>query len=172
MIRIGMVGKVLIHNYPYGAYFNGTDEEKLQARCSKAWMLAFVQGRHPDPVARNSRITHVWAGVRDEAERIADLRISAYYSGRRTADGVLADLTESYSAPRQLAVVSSDRAVQRQAKRRRCKVIEASAFARQLKARPADEANGEPAAKRHGLEEGRLEHWLEEFGFVGENDSE
>lgn len=72
MIRIGMVGKVLIHNYPYGAYFNGTDEEKLQARCSKAWMLAFVQGRHPDPVARNSRITHVWAGVRDEAERIAD----------------------------------------------------------------------------------------------------
>ena len=107
-----------------------------------------------------------------EAERIADLRISAYYSGRRTADDVLADLTESYSAPRQLAVVSSDRAVQRQAKRRRCKVIAASDFARQLKARPADKANGEPAAKRHGLEEGRLEHWLEEFGFVGENDSE
>ena len=72
MVRLGMVGNVLIHNYPYGAYFNGTDDAKLQERCSKAWMLTFVKGRHPEPVARNSRITHVWAGVRDEAERIAD----------------------------------------------------------------------------------------------------
>ena len=72
MTRLGMVGKVLIHNYPYGAYFNGTDAEELEARCSKAWMLAFLRGRHPAPVAKRSRITHVWAGLRDEAERIAD----------------------------------------------------------------------------------------------------
>ena len=72
MVRLGMVGKVLIHNYPYGAYFNGTDAEQFEARCSKAWMMPFVRGRHPEPAAEGSRITHVWAGVRDEAERLAD----------------------------------------------------------------------------------------------------
>ena len=72
MVRLGMVGKVLIHNYPYGAYFNGTDAEKFEERCSKAWMMPLVRGRHPEPAAKGSRITHVWAGVRDEAERLAD----------------------------------------------------------------------------------------------------
>ena len=72
MIKLGMVGKVLIHSYPYGAYFNGTDDDKLETRCNKAWLRALVQGRHPEPVAAGSRITHVWAGVRDDAERLAD----------------------------------------------------------------------------------------------------
>jgi len=72
MIKLGMVGKVIIHNYPYAAYFNGADDELLRTRCSKTWMLPFLEGQFPEPVAGNSRITHVWAGVRDEAERIAE----------------------------------------------------------------------------------------------------
>jgi len=71
MIKLGMVGNVLIHNYPYGAYFNGADDEQLEARCTKAWMLRLVRGRHPEPAAQKARITHVWAGVREEAEAIA-----------------------------------------------------------------------------------------------------
>lgn len=71
MLKLGMVGKTLIHNYPYGAYFNGTDEEVLEERCTKAWMLELVRGRFPEPATDGSRITHVWAGVREEAEAIA-----------------------------------------------------------------------------------------------------
>ena len=71
MIELGMVGKTLIHNYPYAAYFNGADDDKLEELCTKAWMLQFTKGRHPEPAAKNSRITHVWAGVREEAEAIA-----------------------------------------------------------------------------------------------------
>ena len=61
MIRLGMVGKVLIHNYPYGAYFNGTDAELLEERCTKRWMLELIRGRFAEPAAKGSRITHVWA---------------------------------------------------------------------------------------------------------------
>ena len=71
MIRLGMVGKVLIHNYPYGAYFNGTDAELLEERCTKRWMLELIRGRFAEPAAKGSRITHVWAGDRSEAEAIA-----------------------------------------------------------------------------------------------------
>jgi len=71
MVKLGMVGKTLIHNYPYGAYFNGADDERLEELCTKAWMLQFTKGRHPEPAAEGSRITQVWAGVREEAEAIA-----------------------------------------------------------------------------------------------------
>jgi len=71
MKKHGMVGKVLIHNYPYGAYFNGADDEQLDKLCTKAWMLQFVKGRHPSPETSDSRITHVWAGAREEAAAIA-----------------------------------------------------------------------------------------------------
>ncbi len=71
MLRIGMIGKVLIHNYPYAAYFNGADDERLEALCTKTWMLPFVKGRYPQPATEVGRITCVWAGVREEAEAIA-----------------------------------------------------------------------------------------------------
>lgn len=71
MIKLAMVGKTLIHNYPYGAWFNGTDEKLLEERCTKAWLLEIVRGRFPEPRAAEARITHVWAGERVEAEAVA-----------------------------------------------------------------------------------------------------
>ncbi len=71
MIKLGMVGETLIHNYPYAAWFNGADAEALEERCTKAWMLELIRGRFDEPVAQGSRITHVWAGVHEEAEAIA-----------------------------------------------------------------------------------------------------
>ncbi|MBM4085316.1 MAG: hypothetical protein FJ272_11045 [Planctomycetes bacterium] len=71
MLKLGMVGKVLIHNYPYGAYFNGVDDKALAERCTKKWMQPLIQGRFAQPVAKGSRITHVWAGDRKESEAIA-----------------------------------------------------------------------------------------------------
>ena len=71
MIKLGMVGKVLIHNYPYGAWFNGADDDVLEERCTKRWMLELIRGRFPEPASSRARITHVWAGERVEAEAIA-----------------------------------------------------------------------------------------------------
>ncbi len=70
-MKLGMVGETLIHNYPYAAWFNGADGDVLEERCTKAWMLELIRGRFDEPVAQGSRITHVWAGVREEAEAIA-----------------------------------------------------------------------------------------------------
>ena len=71
MIQLGMVGKVLIHNYPYAGYFNGTDDAVLEERCTKKWMLPLTKGRFPEPAARSARITHVWAGDKAEADAVA-----------------------------------------------------------------------------------------------------
>lgn len=71
MIKLAMVGKTLIHNYPYAAWFNGADDEVLAQRCTKAWLLELVRGRFPEPRAAEARITHVWAGVQAEAEAVA-----------------------------------------------------------------------------------------------------
>jgi len=109
----------------------------------------------------------------DEARRIADPRISIHYSGQRAADDVLADLIGSCSAPRGLTVVSSDRDVQRCARRRRCRVVDAATFARWLTAPPADPAPpAEPDTKRNGLAPGRAERWLEEFGMADPDESQ
>jgi hypothetical protein len=90
--------------------------------------------------------------------------VEIYYSGTRTADEVLAELVDADSAPRQLMVVSSDRQVQKYARRRRCKVIDALDFARLLKAPAAPRRLSEPRDKMQGLRKGQVDKWLKEFG--------
>ena len=108
----------------------------------------------------------------DEARRIADPHISIHYSGERTADDVLADLIGSCSAPRALTVVSSDRGVQRHARRRRCRILDAATFARWLTAPAPDLAPpAEPDGKRNGLPAGQTEQWLDELGLADPDDS-
>ena len=94
------------------------------------------------------------------------------YSGTRTADEVLAELVDADTAPRQLMVVSSDRQVQKQAHRRRCKVVDALDFARLLKAPPARRPPDEPKAKTQGLDKGQLNQWLKEFGLGSMSDDD
>ena len=111
------------------------------------------------------QVTVVYDGPppRHRAKRVTGLKV--HYSGRRTADEVLGELAAWDSAPRHVAVVSSDRAVQRDARRLGCKVVDALAFARQLRERPAAErTEAEPKAKRDGLDDGQVEHWMREFG--------
>jgi predicted RNA-binding protein with PIN domain len=90
--------------------------------------------------------------------------VEIYYSGTRTADEVLAELVDADSAPRQLMVVSSDRQVQKYARRRRCKVIDALDFARLLKAPAAPRRLSEPRDQMQGLRKGQVDKWLKEFG--------
>jgi len=70
MKRLAMIGTHLIHTYPYGAWFNGCDQALFEQN-AKPWMVKIYEGepaeRHSDAV----RLTHVWGGERDEAEKLA-----------------------------------------------------------------------------------------------------
>lgn len=122
-----------------------------------------------------AEVTVVYDGPRrrpSPADNGDDPRLTVYYSEGRTADEILAELIASHSAPRRLTIVSGDRAVQRQARRRRCQVVEALAFARQLKVRPRRATPQEPGAKQEGLGDGEADQWLREFGLQGNGDFE
>jgi len=69
--RLAMIGTEIIHTYPYLSYFNGFDPE-LVRKNAKPWMAALLEGKSPEPRSSNVRITHVWAGEREEAERLAE----------------------------------------------------------------------------------------------------
>ncbi len=94
------------------------------------------------------------------------------YSGRgRSADDVIVELVDADSAPRRLTVVSSDRQVQKAARRRRCRVVSSEDFIRALAATPG--------AKHHGaddrrpltpLSEQEVTRWLKRFGVDGADD--
>ncbi len=135
-------------------------------------MLSVLLGRYADENGLDVTVVFDGGAPRGgEAKRLADPRISAYYSGGRTADDVLADLIGAYSAPRNLTVVSSDRAVKRVAKRRRCKTTDAASFAEELTAPPRRPPKSiEPTAKRDGLAKGQLDKWLAEFGMTDRTD--
>lgn len=136
-------------------------------------MVCELLGRYGEH--RDVDVTIVFDGSApppDEARRIANPHISIHYSGGRTADDVLADLIGSHSAPRTLTVVSTDRAVQRQGRRRRCKVVDSATFAQWVTEPPSEPAPSvEPDAKRRGLAAGQAADWLEEFGITDPDDS-
>lgn len=100
------------------------------------------------------------------AEQIADDRIAVAWAGRPSADEVIAEHIAADSAPRRLTVVSTDRAVRRAARRRRCKVALSEDFAAAvLRAldRPKRPAPAEPAEKRLGLSGEQAEKWMKEL---------
>ena len=70
--------------------------------------------------------------------------ISVEYAGdKATADDRIAAIIRQSSAPRRLAIVSSDRAIVREARRRRCPTIDSAEFLRHL---AHDHATSSPAA--------------------------
>jgi predicted RNA-binding protein with PIN domain len=87
------------------------------------------------------------------AAQIAASDVDVLYSGSSSADEVLIELLENDSAAHHLTVVSSDRAIQRAARRRRAKPVASIDFwrdvRRKLRQSPAPPA--EPPEKRGGL---------------------
>lgn len=101
------------------------------------------------------------------ARQIAHPAIEVHYSGVGvSADAVIAEWLETDSAARRLVVVSSDRAIQQTANRRRAQAVRSQDFWARLRAdlaRPAPPA-AEPREKRTGLSPQAAEEWLDEFG--------
>ena len=70
MKRLAMIGTQLIHTYPYAAYFNGCDPELFKAN-AKPWMVKMYEDRPAEQVSKQVRVTHVWGGEPEEAEKLA-----------------------------------------------------------------------------------------------------
>jgi len=89
-----------------------------------------------------------------------------YAGPGRDADSALEKLIKDNSAPRRLTVVSSDRQVQRAARRRRARILKADEYleALQMRSEQPPDRPQEPIEKRRGVAEGDLTEWLELFG--------
>jgi predicted RNA-binding protein with PIN domain len=106
-------------------------------------------------------------------EQLHGKGIGVIYSGAgRSADALIAQMIEASSAPRRLLVVSSDRQVQRAARRRRCRHVGSPVFftgvVRALSTRRASAA--EPAEKREGTAPQDVDRWLRQFGYDGKDE--
>jgi predicted RNA-binding protein with PIN domain len=109
------------------------------------------------------------------AEQLHGKGIGVIYSGgSRSADALIAEMIEASTAPRRLLVVSSDRQVQRAARRRRCRRVGSPVFlagvVKALSGRRASAA--EPAEKREGTAPQDVDRWLRQFGYDAEDEAE
>ncbi len=101
--------------------------------------------------------------------------VELIYSGpKRSADEVIIDAINASSAPRRLVVASSDREIQKAAKRRRAKTLSSgkliSLLVNTRTARPGDAKRGGTGGASGGaiagpmLGEEEVEQWLKQFG--------
>jgi len=97
------------------------------------------------------------------------------YSGKdRSADDVMITMIGKDSAPRRLTVVSSDRQIQKAARRRRCRVVSSDQFISMLATGHAPSL-GQGSAEgdlTKPLSEGEVNRWLKQFGVDGVDDDE
>lgn len=109
----------------------------------------------------------VMDGPRESGAGHDRVRVVASGPGR-SADEWIAGAVDRSSSPRSILVVSSDRGVQRHARRRRCRVLGAEAFLRQL----GEDALAARGGRRSGplprgharRESSTTEAWIREFG--------
>lgn len=93
--------------------------------------------------------------------------VEVLFAGRGTdTDTVIENKITASTAPKRLAIVSSDRRLRRAALRRKATAVKSEDFWRDVqkqlsRKRPAKE----PQAKRQGLSESETKQWLEYFGF-------
>ena len=102
------------------------------------------------------------------ARQIEQTGITVQYSSGRPADEAIIEHIGANSAPRRLAVVSTDREIRRSARRRRCKSVTSEDFAillERLTQPPAHRSPSEPPEKTNGLGGKRVDEWMKEFGF-------
>lgn len=89
------------------------------------------------------------------------------YAGRGgSADALIVQLIDADSAPRRLRVVSSDREIQKAARRRGAKIVESGAFVHELASRgPVGHAGHlDRPATPDRLSPEEVQRWIERFG--------
>ena len=109
------------------------------------------------------------------ARQIEETGVEAVYSAPKIADDIIAEAIAADSAPRRLTVVSTDHAIRRVARRRRCRIERSEDFAERLIRRinrPARPGPVEPPEKRRGLTPEQTEQWLKELNLDVETGEE
>jgi uncharacterized protein len=94
-----------------------------------------------------------------------DARVDATFSHQRTADELIAEQVLASTAPHRLTVVSGDHAVQREAHKRRCRVVSSDDFDYFLlrNRRHPNQPKAEPPEKDQGLTPEESEAWIKEL---------
>jgi predicted RNA-binding protein with PIN domain len=105
--------------------------------------------------------------IKDAFNNLFNLEI--IFSGTtHEADDIIEKLILESSAPKNLAVVSSDRRIKKAAEKRKAESIDCIDFwtevIKQLEKKKKKAA--EPQAKFIGISEAETEYWLKEFGFI------
>ncbi len=105
-------------------------------------------------------------GPPDKRELMSVVGLEIHFSGTRSdADTVIEWKIEENTAPRRLAVVSSDRRLRSAAARRKCKSIPTDVFwpamCKALEA--ASQTPAEPPEKRAGITAGEADVWMKLF---------
>jgi len=122
---------------------------------------------------RRSRVRLVCDGTSKLPDDTAETgQITIEFSGHgRTADDVIASHVDRSTAPKRLTIVSSDREVQKAARRRRCSVISSEAFLKQLADDIEREERNAPQQRPQRpqkfirpLSERDTARWMREFG--------
>lgn len=144
-------GHNLIGKMPGLSLDDPNDEEKLltrlrayRARTGKRLVVYFDAGAAYQSPARQSKggITVRWAG-----------------SGRQ-ADGLMMRDVRRHRNPRELTVVTSDRAIQHVARQEGARVIDSATFSAELSRSPITDSRGND----HPLSGEEVEEWLALFG--------
>ena len=92
--------------------------------------------------------------------------VELIYSGKtRSADDVILEMIESDTAPRRLVVVSSDRELQKAARRRRARVLTSDEFIHILATPLPPGANTVGRHASAPLDKAQVDRWLKQFGF-------
>jgi predicted RNA-binding protein with PIN domain len=107
------------------------------------------------------------AGPRDKSgfDNINGLEISFAGLGTDT-DSIIEDKIRASTAPKRLAIVSSDRRLRKAARTRKATSIKSENFWNNInKQLSRKRPKKEPGAKRHGLSDSETKQWLDYFGF-------
>lgn len=118
--------------------------------------------------AKGEPVTIVYDGHRPPPQvyqQMLDPSVQIFFSEKATADEIIFDLIQDNTAPRRLAVVSTDRSIRQAARRRRCRIVLSEEFVPMLIATcqaPAERPR-EAREKFRGLTEEETQKWLKEF---------
>ncbi len=93
--------------------------------------------------------------------------LEVIFTGKASdADTVIISKISTYSAPKHLTVVTSDRKIRDAASVKKVILVKSEEFLEQVLQQLSRRKRAvEPAAKRRGISEAETEHWLKVFGF-------
>jgi len=152
MLQLLIDGHNLIGRMPGLSLADPDDEEKLVALL------------RPYAARRRAHVVVVFDSGQPggRSAQLSSGGIEAIFAGSHTnADRVLIERIRSLKHPQDWALVSSDRAIQAEANRRRVRVLEAAEFARTLAPPSSDKGQPEPDKKPEA--EGDIDEWLRLF---------